>query len=475
MSTKFSFCRVVFFLSIFYLFSSSLLANPTQKVAYINVLSLGIKADGKTDNTEKLQSAINSICVSGKGLFFPKGIYLTRTLVLKSNVFIKGAGTALTQIKTIALPSGQYIVGNLLVAMDNVSNIKIEEMELNGGCNDYQQNESAILSFKNAYNIKLFKIKVRNGLSNGIAFLNCDTVLVDKSSFSSFGWCAIMAIGLKNAQFTNNQTSGWSLKNLDLNPAWGFPSLNSENVIVANNSFINTSKAIQFAIEMYGGWCINWKIANNIFDAKGYKGSGISGAFKHSTISNNRFLNGSGSWRCGLEVQLDSSVVANNIINNGSIALTPFTVVSHHFKNGKLLNNIINTTIENERCIQIGGGETEKDSISTLEIMENTINAQNAKTWELIYVGFYGRKCNVADVKIWNNFFYGNQTSTSIRIGGYSAKNIDIQNNTLQNSAWGIYVDDQTVVQNINVKLRKKDKGNNNFIPKGRAQLTIVE
>ncbi len=55
----------------------------------IDVLEFGALPDGKTLNTQKIQKAIDEINRSGGGkLFFPEGIYLSGTVVLKDNVTI---------------------------------------------------------------------------------------------------------------------------------------------------------------------------------------------------------------------------------------------------------------------------------------------------------------------------------------------------------------------------------------------------
>ncbi len=52
-----------------------------------NVLQLGVVGDGKTLNTQSLQSAIDALHAKGGGqLYFPAGRYLTGSLQLKSNV-----------------------------------------------------------------------------------------------------------------------------------------------------------------------------------------------------------------------------------------------------------------------------------------------------------------------------------------------------------------------------------------------------
>lgn len=55
------------------------------ETACLNVMDFGAKADGVSDDTSALQSAVN-VCPSGGRVLVPKGTYLMRPLVLKSDL-----------------------------------------------------------------------------------------------------------------------------------------------------------------------------------------------------------------------------------------------------------------------------------------------------------------------------------------------------------------------------------------------------
>lgn len=56
----------------------------------VDITNVGAKGDGKTDNTEIIQSAIDQLSKNGGGtLVFPKGTYITGTIFLKSNITIE--------------------------------------------------------------------------------------------------------------------------------------------------------------------------------------------------------------------------------------------------------------------------------------------------------------------------------------------------------------------------------------------------
>lgn len=56
--------------------------------AFINVKEFFVKGDGKTDDTDQIQLAINSILKGGR-IYFPKGIYYVRPLFLRSNITLE--------------------------------------------------------------------------------------------------------------------------------------------------------------------------------------------------------------------------------------------------------------------------------------------------------------------------------------------------------------------------------------------------
>ena len=65
---------------------------------WVNVRSLGVKGDGKTDDTEALLAAIDKHAV----LFFPSGTYrVSRPLMLKPDTALIGLNPATTQISLI--------------------------------------------------------------------------------------------------------------------------------------------------------------------------------------------------------------------------------------------------------------------------------------------------------------------------------------------------------------------------------------
>lgn len=61
--------------------------NINENDMFFNVMCFGASGDGLQKDTRHIQSAIDACAESGGGLvFFPKGNYITGTLIIKSNV-----------------------------------------------------------------------------------------------------------------------------------------------------------------------------------------------------------------------------------------------------------------------------------------------------------------------------------------------------------------------------------------------------
>ena len=75
---------------------NSQLDNKTNKINscdFINAKEYGLKGDGVTDDSNKLQELINYCISINKAIFFPKGVYrLTKTITINAPIFLYGFG-----------------------------------------------------------------------------------------------------------------------------------------------------------------------------------------------------------------------------------------------------------------------------------------------------------------------------------------------------------------------------------------------
>ncbi|MBO0868805.1 MAG: hypothetical protein J2P15_09595 [Micromonosporaceae bacterium] len=73
-------------------------ASPSGETVF-NVRQAGATGDGKSDDTDGIQRAIDSARAGGGEVFFPPGTYLTRRLTLYSGVHLRGSGGDATVLR----------------------------------------------------------------------------------------------------------------------------------------------------------------------------------------------------------------------------------------------------------------------------------------------------------------------------------------------------------------------------------------
>lgn len=253
----------------------ALYANATT----INIATMGAKGDGNTDNTFIIQSAIDK-CSTQKGtIVIPAGEYLTGPLFLKSNVNIQleqGATilgstdlklyhSIFTQVKGEEPPALLYgaNIENVCISGDGM--IDGQGFHRNFQLGDDSQSgvvRPVILYFKNAKNIKVRDISLRNSAYWVQKYEACDGIIIR---------------GLKVYSHSNFNNDG-----LDIN--------GSKNVIISD-CFIDTDDdALCFKSEVKTySICENIVVTNCILrsNCNGIKfGTGSMSGFKNVAISN---------------------------------------------------------------------------------------------------------------------------------------------------------------------------------------------
>ena len=74
-------------------------ANGQSGETVFNVREFGAAGDGRADDTDKLQKAIDEARTQGGVVFFPPGTYLTRRLTMYSRVHLRGSGGDATTLR----------------------------------------------------------------------------------------------------------------------------------------------------------------------------------------------------------------------------------------------------------------------------------------------------------------------------------------------------------------------------------------
>lgn len=245
----------------------------------INITTLGAKGDGKTDNTLIIQKAIDESAKLKGTVVIPTGDFLTGPLFLKSNINIileRGAtilGSTDLKLYHAIFAKTKGEKPPALFYGENVENVHISgdgTIDGQGGHANFQLGDDSetgvirpvIIYFKNARNIKVTDISLRNSAYWVQKYEACDGITIH---------------GLNVYSHSNFNNDG-----LDIN--------GSKNVIISD-CFINTDDdalCFKSEVETYSV-CENIIVTNCILrsNCNGIKfGTGSMSGFRHVTISN---------------------------------------------------------------------------------------------------------------------------------------------------------------------------------------------
>ena len=256
-----------------------------------NVLQLGVVGDGKTLNTQSLQSAIDALHAKGGGqLYFPAGRYLTGSLQLKSNVtlYLEKEAMLLGSTSPYDYP-GFSTEKELKVNNDHFDQALIyaEEAENIGitgeGCIDGQGRELALtidslhhtgelvdkhyntyrkrpntrpklLFMRNCRKVELRKTNFRSGAAWGLSFSLCVDLTIDSLHVENRAYWNNDGIDISDCKdvrisncFINSADDGICLKSHNRG-AW------NDRVSISNCYIISSASAIKFGTESLGGF-----------------------------------------------------------------------------------------------------------------------------------------------------------------------------------------------------------------------------
>ena len=176
----------------------------------INIVDLGAKGDGKTDNTLIIQKAIDEASASGNGkVIVPAGTFLTGVIHIKSNVEINLAENAVWLGSAKRIDYGPKDASPLLIAkgernfsiigkgtIDGNGKELIKDLYamLNAGTLDdsewktynpwhqmrpEERNRPKIILFQNCDSIQMTGITIKNGLMWVQDYRSCTNVTID--------------------------------------------------------------------------------------------------------------------------------------------------------------------------------------------------------------------------------------------------------------------------------------------------------
>lgn len=256
-----------------------------------NVLHQGAVGDGKTLNTQSLQSAIDALHAKGGGqLYFPAGRYLTGSLQLKSNVtlYLEKEAVLLGSTSPYDYP-GFSTEKELKVNNDHFDQALIyvegaENIDITGeGCIDGQGRELALtidslhhtgelvdkhyntyrkrpntrpklLFMRNCRKVELRKTNFRSGAAWGLSFSLCADLTIDSLHVENRAYWNNDGIDISDCKevrisncFINSADDGICLKSHNRG-AW------NDRVSISNCHIIGSASAIKFGTESLGGF-----------------------------------------------------------------------------------------------------------------------------------------------------------------------------------------------------------------------------
>ena len=251
----------------------------------INIVDLGAKGDGVTDNTLIIQKAIDDASASGNGkVIVPAGTFLTGVIHVKSNVEINLAENAVwlgsakridygaKDASPLIVAKGQHdfsITGEGVIDGNGKELIKDIYVMLNAGTledsewqtyNPWNQmrpeehNRPKIILFQNCDSVQVKGITIKNGLMWVQDYRSCINVTIDSVKVRSTTFLNNDGIDItdsKNVRITNCDIDcaddGICLKSSLRNEG-------CENVYVANCRVRSSASALKLGTASWGGF-----------------------------------------------------------------------------------------------------------------------------------------------------------------------------------------------------------------------------
>lgn len=276
-----------------------------------NVKFFGVKGDGVTDDSAKIQALVNTVSAAGGGtIFFPRSTYLVKPsastgIALASNITLKGEGE--TSIWKIPDATGDY---KAWLNITSLTNVKVQGLK-------FDQNPTGNIVSGTVPNVT-FGITNHNQL---VVYGSANNIEISGCSFDPTDGANALVIYGDNVTVINNRfvfARGQSLTDYD-NSAIYVTGQNKR--FIGNYFFANVSDHARGASESHGGSAV---ISGNITD--GYE-----------TLVNVT-PNGTASG-----VPSDVSITGNTVQNgNVGIRLWPAVNAGQILKNITVTGNTIN-------------------------------------------------------------------------------------------------------------------------------------
>lgn len=158
--------------------------NGSAVFRVLNVQTFHAKGDGKTDDTENIQRTIQA-AKQGDTILIPEGTYLVRTLILKSDIHLKGPGH-LKQVLPNDTQRFSRVIQNSSAPLFFGRNLRNVSLSFRAST----INEALYIS--KSTHIRIFNTDIKGDNKKlyafpGMLFYECDTIAITNSRIKAYG------------------------------------------------------------------------------------------------------------------------------------------------------------------------------------------------------------------------------------------------------------------------------------------------
>lgn len=396
----------------------------------------GAVGDGTTDDTTAVQAAIDS----GGYVRVPPGTYLvSASLVAVSGLTVEGCGPS--SIIKLADDSDTH----LFSIPDGTSGVVLRNLKLDGnGTNqttlDGDGDTVNVVNIISSSDITLDNVEVANACDTGIHIIDSANVYstditVRDSYVHTCGFQCVRTRYTDRVSLMGNHFYNWGTATAAQPCIATTYGGEARNWRIIGNHFQNVA-GTQFAIETAGlGGLLDSVISGNVLDGNDLGGNGISCLLYRCTLAGNVQTNGGGTHRSGYEVGGTDIVVADNIVEEGSIAVASSLTNSRIKVRG---NSITNSAVDG-KGISIGNAA---NAVTHISVTDNTVHVSGTGSVNGILVGVYGTAGQVNHVTVRGNCVYdGTANAEGIGVQGVTGStDIVIQGNSVHGCNQGVYI-----------------------------------
>lgn len=399
---------------------------------FVNIKQMGAKGDGVTDDTEKIQNAINFCINNNYTLYIPIGTFLVTETLNVEEIIIKGENKEYSILKT----------NDNIVIFNIGSNTKITNLYL-------QSKNYCLMSIKKAKNITIANNKALGGLYSTTS-MSYSTDLTDDDLTQNIKVYENEVIG------ENNDIRGialWYVKNVQVYSNkidkthdgvmwWG----GDGNPTTGNGLIENPCFAKDIIIKN--------NYITNIGKTDG-EGGGIWGSMGKNVSVNNNYV-----YNCFRDVGIDVEggediVVYKNYVKNAKNATL---AVFFEHRNIIFDGNIVEQdgTVGTTLLKKYGAVTNQKDMEKGLNVINNVFNSTNNNKF-----GFIGPFVGALNIRMEGNTFY----NCIVFAGGNYSGNVKFNNNKIsynKDLPFELYRDDNDGELETPLKCAVKISCNNN-------------